>query len=131
MEAPFLGCSPDGLVGDGLTEIKCPYSTCNSVINPTTVPYTEVKNERLVLRNSHEYYFQVMGALLCTERKWCDFVVWTFKDMKVVRVFKNEQFMSNVKEQLKDFFSDCFQQILLDKHLYRESHTFLKVTQRM
>ena len=39
-QEPFLGCSPDGLVGeDNIIEIKCPYSARDQQITPTTVPY--------------------------------------------------------------------------------------------
>lgn len=39
---PFLGASPDGLLGDEtLIEVKCPYTARNMEINPVSVPYLE------------------------------------------------------------------------------------------
>lgn len=58
----WLGCSPDGLVGDdGLVEIKCPNTT-------THIDYLwadEVPSE---------YYKQIQCQLWVTGRQWCDFV---------------------------------------------------------
>lgn len=59
---PWLGASPDGLVGDdGLVEIKCPNTTTHlRRIAARIVP--------------HEYRPQMLVQMLCTGRKWCDFV---------------------------------------------------------
>jgi putative phage-type endonuclease len=58
----WLGCSPDGLVGDdGLVEIKCPNTT-------THIDYLwadEVPSE---------YYKQIQCQLWVTGRQWCDFI---------------------------------------------------------
>jgi len=58
----FVGCSPDGLVGDdGLVEIKCPNSSTHlSYILAEIMP--------------PEYVNQVQAQIWVTERKWCDFV---------------------------------------------------------
>lgn len=59
----WLGASPDGLVGDdGLVELKCPYSTVVHLkrVAAKTVP--------------EEYRPQMLLQLICTGRKWCDFV---------------------------------------------------------
>lgn len=58
----WLGASPDGLVGDdGLVEIKC----------PNTVTHLKRIGARVV---PEEYKPQMLVQLLCTGRKWCDFV---------------------------------------------------------
>lgn len=56
--------SPDGLVGDdGLIEIKCP--------NTTTMVNTVIKGEI-----PENYKTQMMWQLACTQRDWCDFVMY-------------------------------------------------------
>ena len=57
-----FGASPDGLVGaDGCIEIKCPSEATH--------------NDRLHLTEApEEYRAQMMVEMLCTGRKWCDFV---------------------------------------------------------
>ena len=40
---PYLGASPDGLIGDDLVvEVKCPYASRTKLITHTTVPYLKV-----------------------------------------------------------------------------------------
>lgn len=60
----WVGCSPDGLVGeDGLVEIKCPkYSTMVKYLLDRKLP--------------NEYYWQVYSQLYITERAWCDFYAY-------------------------------------------------------
>ena len=58
----WLGASPDGLVGDeGLVEIKC----------PTTLVHIKRVAAGVV---PEEYKPQMLVQLLCTGRKWVDFV---------------------------------------------------------
>jgi len=61
-EISGFGASPDGLVGDdGLIEIKCP----NSATHIDTL-----LNEKVPAK----YITQMQVQMLCTGRKWCDFV---------------------------------------------------------
>ena len=61
-EISGLGASPDGLVGDdGLIEIKCP----NSATHIDTLLSEKVPAK---------YITQMQVQMLCTSRKWCDFV---------------------------------------------------------
>jgi len=60
----FCGGSPDGFIGeDGIIEIKCPY---------TITSHLEHKLNHL--KDKPEYYWQCLGYLLITGRKWIDFV---------------------------------------------------------
>lgn len=78
---PYLGASPDGLVtcaccGNGLLEVKCPYSVRQSP--PTCAAYLHAaENGGYSLSRDHEYYFQIQGQMGITERPYCDFVCWT------------------------------------------------------
>lgn len=59
----YFGASPDGLVGaDGLLEIKCPYSSQKHLARVAECAVPE------------EYKPQMLVQLLCTGRKWVDFV---------------------------------------------------------
>ena len=59
-----MGASPDGLIDDqGLVEIKCPkYTTIIDYLMKEEVP--------------NIYYPQIQMQLLCSGRKWCDFVAY-------------------------------------------------------
>lgn len=55
------GASPDGIVGDGLLEIKCPNSTTHF-------------NYFLAGEVPDKYKPQMAWQMACTGAKWCDFV---------------------------------------------------------
>ncbi len=69
-EYPFVGASPDGLVGDdGLIEIKC----IMSGIMPKKVPIY--------------HRIQMTVQMVCTDRKWCDYFVWHESGYFLERVY--------------------------------------------
>ena len=85
---PFLGCSPNGLVGnDTVIEIKAlkilkQYSveavTSPTSPNPKSVLSRQcfkVENGKLILKLSHAYYYQCQQILLVTGRENCDFIL--------------------------------------------------------
>ncbi|XP_038063170.1 uncharacterized protein LOC119733878 [Patiria miniata] len=121
MEIPYLACSPDGLVDDDrIIEVKCPYTCKDSAVTPTSVPYLFMDSSgKMALKHSHNYYYQVQGNLLCTKRKWCDFVVWTTKDMKIMHIPRDDEFINELKIRLRDFFEQFFKAALLETFLYR------------
>lgn len=72
-EFPFLGASPDALVGnEGLFEMKCPYKARNSAIEDIHLEYLDTNRK---LKKNRNYFFQIQG--LFTDRNWCDFMVCT------------------------------------------------------
>ena len=106
----FFGASPDGLVAeDGLLEIKCPYST-------------NVHLQRMAAGVvPEEYKPQMLVQLLCTGRKWVDFVdydprlagAWKPARLFIVRfeptqeelaqtLAKCTEFLDTVKEKFDD-----------------------------
>ena len=57
-----FGASPDGFVGkDGLLEIKCPN---------TETHLDSFLNDEV----DQNYIYQMQTQMMCTDRKWCDFV---------------------------------------------------------
>ena len=81
---PYLGASPDGLVacdccGEGLIEVKCPYSIQD--MDPNAINkkcfYLERSNDCLSLSKTNDYFYQVQGQLVACNRSYCDFVCWT------------------------------------------------------
>ena len=106
---PHLGASPDGLVsctccGDGLLEIKCPYSLRFSHINSAGDDfYLKHTSNGLKLSTSHAYYYQIQGQLSICDRLYCDFVCWTPKGIHIERIFRQHLF-SQMKPKLDAFF---------------------------
>ncbi len=91
----WIGCSPDGLVGDdGLIEIK-------SVI-PSTHIQTIIQDK---MPTGH--IPQVQGQMFVTGRKWCDFISYC-PSMKTrpyfcKRVLRDEAYISNLSEKVELF----------------------------
>lgn len=57
----FLGASPDGLVGDGLLEVKC---------RNVTAHFDYLRTKKIEKATIIQMHVQMM----CLERSWCDFV---------------------------------------------------------
>nr|CAI5838509.1 unnamed protein product [Callosobruchus analis] len=84
-ENSFLAASPDSLVacdccGGGCVEVKCPYLL------------KEERNEEVSLKHSHSYSYQVQLELRVTASNFCDFVVWSPKDLFIERIYPDEDF---------------------------------------
>ena len=121
---PFLGASPDGCIHDptcvqmfGVLEVKCPYKYrfesidvaatnadfCLAVVDKSDGSHC------VELKTSHMYYSQVQGQLAITERQFCDFVVYTTKDLFIQRIAFNEDFwLHKLLPKLIDFYDNCF-----------------------
>ena len=124
---PYLACSPDGIIkneSDGLIEVKCPFTAKDREISPITVPYLYENNKKLTLQESHPYHYQIQGALFCTGKKWCDLIVWTKKDMKIVKVAVDDTFVSDMRMKLSDFFKDHFRKAVLSKYFYMNTEKY-------
>lgn len=92
-KSDYVGCSPDGLVGDGgLLEIKCP---------------REWKFLKFLVDGEIEsqYVYQMQMQMLVTGRKWCDFLVFneSFKVPSVIkRVERDEDKIEKISQGLAD-----------------------------
>lgn len=101
-----FGCSPDGLVGDGLIEIKCP----NTATHIETVLENKVPSK---------YIPQMQCQMACTGAKWCDFVSFDPRvpedlQLFVVRVERDQEYIDSMEVEVKQFLSevlDLFNQL--------------------
>ena len=104
----WFGCSPDGLVGDdGLIEIKCPNSA-------THWEYFKAK------KPPQKYVIQIQTQLAVTGRKWCDFVSFDPRmpersQLLIVRVDRDEAFIAELEEKVKQFLSEVEVEVNLMK----------------
>lgn len=103
-----FGCSPDGLIGDdGLIEIKCPNSA-------THWEYFKAK------KPPQKYVTQIQTQLCVTGRKWCDFVSFdprmpSRSQLLIVRVDRDEVFIAEIEEKVKQFLSEVEVEVNLMK----------------
>ena len=116
----WLGASPDGLIidktdnaGIGLIEIKCPKtkkgSTPQQLLDDKSF-YIEMQDGKPVLKKEHAngYYSQIQMAMGLSEASYCDFIVYTFKGLVVIRVpFDDEYFVSLIRK-LNMFYKKYF-----------------------
>jgi putative phage-type endonuclease len=101
-----FGCSPDGIVGEGLIEIKAP-NTANHI--------------ETVLENKapSKYIPQMQCQMACTGAKWCDFVSFDPRlpedlQLLVVRVERDQEYIDLMEVEVKQFLSevlDLFNQL--------------------
>ena len=92
------------LNSDLLVEVKCPFTARDSIISPETVPYIQYVDEHLCLDRHHDYFYQVQGQMLCTSAKSVDFVIYTFKDLCVIRIDRDDTFSEEMLQKLQAFF---------------------------
>jgi putative phage-type endonuclease len=101
-----FGCSPDGIVGEGLIEIKAP-NTANHI--------------ETVLENKapSKYIPQMQCQMACTGAKFCDFVSFDPRlpedlQLLVVRVERDQEYIDSMEVEVKQFLSevlDLFNQL--------------------
>ena len=77
---PYLAASPDGLIGkDCILEIKCPPSikeyTPEEAVHKKKIKYMISDGQKITLKKTDNYYYQVQAQLNITERNYCYFVV--------------------------------------------------------
>lgn len=97
---PYFGASPDGLVGCdccglSLVEIKCPFCARFSGISEKIGSknfYLDAKKGKIVLKENHQYYYQIQMQLALSKTDRCFLVVWSAKELIHLEVKPNPQF---------------------------------------
>ncbi|KAK3105286.1 hypothetical protein FSP39_021680 [Pinctada imbricata] len=105
---PFLGASPDGKVCDkgvcGILEVKCPYQARDMTIQQAIESIPRfclcMIGDSVKLEETHAYYYQIQGQLMITGASFCDFVVFTRKDIFVQRIRPNTVFINDMLNSL-------------------------------
>jgi putative phage-type endonuclease len=93
-----FGCSPDGLVGEGLIEIKCPNSATHwSYIKANEPP--------------QKYIIQMQAQMAVTGAKWCDFVSFDPRmpersQLLIIRINRDEEFIAEMENDIKQFLNE-------------------------
>lgn len=100
----LFGASPDGLVNDdGLIEIKCP----NTATHIETIKTGKPKRE---------YLLQMHGQMMCTGRRWCDFVSYDNRLPENLAYFKtrivfDEGLASEIETGIREFTKELREEI--------------------
>ena len=56
------------------------------------------------LKHSHKYYTQIQCQLAITERRMCDFIVWSPKDFELERITMENPFQEELQRKLTNIF---------------------------
>lgn len=100
----WAGASPDGLVGDdGLVEIKCP--------NTATMIDT-----LLTGKVPQKYYIQMQMQMACTQRAWCDYVVFDSRMPAKAQLFfkqvvRDDIFIAEMEAEIINFLAEVDVQV--------------------
>lgn len=99
----MAGASPDGIVGDGLIEIKCPGQTAHG-------------QTLLNKKAPTKYIPQMQMQMACTGAKWCDFVSYnpTFPDnlqLVVIRIDRDAEFITNMETEINNFLAEVTESV--------------------
>ena len=102
-----FGCSPDGIVGEGLIEIKCPNSATHWSYVKAKAPPTK-------------YFIQMQAQMACTDSDWCDFVSFDPRmpersQLLVVNVSRDEVFIAEMEAEIVKFLSEVEVEVNLMK----------------
>jgi len=98
------GASPDGIVGNGIIEIKCPN---------TSTHIDTLLNKKVPAK----YIKQIQFQLRCTGKEWCDFVSFDPRlkglEMFTKRVERDEKLISEMDTEVVKFLSDLDEKLNL------------------
>jgi len=98
------GASPDGLVdNDGLIEIKCPN---------TSTHLDTLLSQKVPLK----YITQMTWQMLCTGRKWCDFVSYDPRlpdnlQLFIQRIELDEDYGKKLESEVKEFLEEVNEKV--------------------
>lgn len=98
-EIDNFGASPDGLVADGLLEVKCPRTATHIAwVVDGVVP--------------EEHKPQMLAQMACTGRSWCDFVsfdprIQGPRRLFVVRYMPTPEEIAKVEDEARKFLAEA------------------------
>ena len=82
--------------------------------------YSGETGEILTLDRNHNSFFQIQGQLYCANRKSCDLLVYTFKDIKIERINRDDQFIEQMISKLLDFYKNHFKDTIVETFCYND-----------
>jgi putative phage-type endonuclease len=102
----LAGASPDGLIDDGLIEIKCP----STITHLDTISSGNIPTR---------YKFQMQWQMECTGRKWCDFISFDPRLPENLQLFVKRVEIGELLEPEIRRFTDEMRMKLLVLESYR------------
>jgi len=106
---PMSGASPDGIVGTGCVEIKC--------------PQTAAHIEYLLSRDPpQKYFYQMQWQMACTGSDWCDWVSYDPRmppnlQLMIVRIPKDDDAVRMLETEVESFLVELDDKVTKLKEL--------------
>lgn len=102
--------------------VKCPFSARSMTISEAIesvkdfcLEYQTYEGRQFYkLKEDHRYYDQVQGQLHILNRSACDFVVWTTKDIAIVRIIQDSNWTQNISKLIDFYFHKIIPHIVQD-----------------
>jgi len=99
----MCGASPDGIVGEGLIEIKC----------PETATMIDLQLNRKI---PDKYLKQMQLQMRCTEKNWCDFVVYDPRmperlQLLIIRVERDDRLVGEMEAEIVKFLAEVDEKV--------------------
>jgi len=108
----YLAGTPDGTVGkDALVEVKCPMKCKDTgievMVKTDSTFCLEYEENKIRLKKSHNYYYQIQGQLHVAKRSKCYFLVWSPTEHHLETIHYDPDFWAEVEESLGQFYMNC------------------------
>lgn len=122
---PFLGASPDGLIGEDHTvEVKKLVLKEGETLEDAMCRqgiYKKVETG-LVINKNHKYFFQMQQQLYCSKRHSCYFIVSDGTNMHSDLIAFDEAYQNETVPRLEHFYFECvFPEIVYPRILHGET----------
>ena len=100
---PMCGASPDGVVGDGLIEIKC----------PETATMIEMQLNQKI---PDKYMKQMQLQMRCADKQWCHFVVYDPRmperlQLLILHVDRDDKLIGEMEAEIIKFLAEVDEKV--------------------
>ena len=102
--------------------VTCPYCIKDDEVTVNILKYLISNNNdgTVRLKEEHPYYYQCQAQMLCTERNYADFFVWSPNSTHGERIFKNESICKQMLISSALFFRDSILLELLGRYYLKQ-----------
>lgn len=100
----YVSGEPDGIVGDGIIEVKCPNSANH---------FKNLLNGEQIA----QYQWQIQGYLWLAEKEWCDFVSYDPRypekyQISINRVVRDDDMIAQLEERCPLFWGELVEPLI-------------------
>ena len=89
-------------------------------------PCFTIQDKKCILKQKHDYYYQVQMQLLVTERNFCDFILYAENGpFSVERIERNELLISKILKYLTILWKQVIGPEVFDMHAPRKLYPFI------